>query len=225
MVGRNIQNHCNVGLEVVHVVELERAKFNHVHIVVFARHLQGQTLAHVSGQAHIEACVAEYVVCEQSGGGFTVGAGNTHHLGIGVTSGEFNFGNHRDAFAQYRLHYRRRIGDSGRLHHLIGCEDAVHAVSALFPGNAFGVEHILVFGRYLAKVAQPYVLAFVIGQNGGSGAAFAASQHHYAAAGLIIRVIHRYRILRVTNVMAARIMPIIQKRSVIFDSGIGAIGR
>ena len=53
VVGRDVEQHGDIGLEVVHVVELETAQLDDVVVVVAGSHLQGQTLAHVTGQAYL----------------------------------------------------------------------------------------------------------------------------------------------------------------------------
>ncbi len=72
MVGGDVEEHGNVGVEIIHVFKLEARKLDYIHVVVLASHLQGQTAAHVAGQAHVDAGVLEYVIGEQCGGGLAV---------------------------------------------------------------------------------------------------------------------------------------------------------
>ena len=88
VVGRDVHYHGHVGLEVVHVLQLERAEFDYVHVVVLAGHLQRQALAYVAGQSDVHARLTQNVIGEQGSGGLAVGAGDAHHLGVGVSAGE-----------------------------------------------------------------------------------------------------------------------------------------
>jgi len=90
VVGGDVHDHRHVGLEIVHVLELERAELDDVYVVVLAGHLQRQALADVAGQPYVVARVLEDVVGQQRSGGLAVAACDAHHLGVGVASGQLN---------------------------------------------------------------------------------------------------------------------------------------
>ena len=64
VVGRNIHQHGNVGAELIHVIQLERTKLNHVVIMLIRGHLQSKTLANVACQSYIQTCTLENVINE-----------------------------------------------------------------------------------------------------------------------------------------------------------------
>ena len=64
MVGRDVHQHGNVGAEVIHVIQLEGTKLNHIIIMLFRSHLQGQAVTDVAGQPYIQSCTLENVVDE-----------------------------------------------------------------------------------------------------------------------------------------------------------------
>ena len=64
MVGGDVEQHGNIGAEVVHVVELERREFDDVVFMWVFSHLQSQRTSDVSGQSHVVACLAEDVIDE-----------------------------------------------------------------------------------------------------------------------------------------------------------------
>ena len=76
-------------------------------------------------------------------------------------------------------HHGGGVGDAGALDNLVGVEDAVHGVAALFPLYAFGVEHGGVAWRHGAVVAEEHAHAFVLGEDGCAGAALAGAEHYY----------------------------------------------
>ena len=48
MVGSDVHQYGNVGLEVIHVVELEAAELYHIVVVVILCHLQRKALAYIA---------------------------------------------------------------------------------------------------------------------------------------------------------------------------------
>ena len=133
MVGSDVEQHGDVGFEVIHVVELETAQLNHIDIVVGCRHLICEACPHVSSQAHVQAGVLEDVVGKHCGCCLAVTTRDTYHFRIGIASGKFDFRNHRDVFSLYFLDDRRCVGDARTFHHLVGGKDALLGVVALLP--------------------------------------------------------------------------------------------
>ena len=64
MVGGDVQQNGDVGAEVIHVVQLERAQLNHIIGMRVFCHLQGKAVADVACQTYIIACILEDVVDE-----------------------------------------------------------------------------------------------------------------------------------------------------------------
>ena len=200
--------------------------------MLLACHLKGHAAAHVACEAHVDACVFEYVVSEECGGGLSVAAGDADHLCIGVASGQFDFGDHGNAFLGDGLHHGSGRGNAGAFDHLVGREYAVHRVAPLFPFYTFVVEHAAIVSGYGSIVAEKHVHSFFLAEDGGAYAALTSAEydeifcHWYACCCFSLSGVRiaDYLILRVTNVMTARKMPMIQKRVTIFDSGIARKG-
>ena len=91
VVGGDVENHGHVGAETVHVFKLETRELDDVDVVGIAGHLQSKAFANVSGEPDVYAGVLKNMVCEKSGGGFAVRAGNANHFSVGVATGELNF--------------------------------------------------------------------------------------------------------------------------------------
>ena len=92
MVWRDIRDDGYVRAEIVAAVQLEAADFQHVIVVLFGGYLVGVTLAYVSSQTHVQACLLEQVVEQGSGGGLAVGAGYADLLCLVVSGCELYFG-------------------------------------------------------------------------------------------------------------------------------------
>lgn len=84
MVGGNVQQHSDVGPEVVHIVELERTQFDNVVLMRVLSHLQGQTLSYVSGETGIVAGTLEDVVYETCRCRLTITSCYTNHFRVGI---------------------------------------------------------------------------------------------------------------------------------------------
>ena len=72
MVWRDVQQDGDVGTEVVHVVQLERAQFYDIVFVRILGHLKCQRVSDIAGQTCIVACFLEDVVDQRGGRGLTV---------------------------------------------------------------------------------------------------------------------------------------------------------
>ena len=102
VVGSDVEQHGNVGTEVVHIVELERGDFQYIPIAVAFffdfSYLKCERTTDVSGQSYVESGRLEDVEDERCCGGFAVGACDAEHLGVGVARCEFEFGENGDVF-------------------------------------------------------------------------------------------------------------------------------
>ena len=98
MIGSDIHEDSDVGAKLIHVVQLEGTQFYDIIIMLFHGYLQGKAVADVSCQSHVQSRTLEDMINERSGGSLTVGAGDTNHLGVCITSGKLYFGDDRNAF-------------------------------------------------------------------------------------------------------------------------------
>ena len=137
--------------------------------------MQSEAFAHIAGKPHIEPCALEDVIGEHCGSGLAVATGDAHHLGCGIASGKFDFGNHRDIFRDDFLHDRCLFGDSGAFHNLICHENATLGVPTLFPRHIIFVEHFDVMWGNCAHIAEPYIATLEFSKNSGTHSAFSAS--------------------------------------------------
>ena len=119
VVGRDIEYHGYVGLEVIHIVKLEARQLYDVYGVRVKGHLQGQAFANVACQAYVESGTAQDMVGEQGSGGLAVGAGDAHHPGIGEAAGKFYLGYYRCALRDKLFHQRSGKWYTGTLDHYI----------------------------------------------------------------------------------------------------------
>ena len=62
MVWSDVHQHGDIGMELIHVVELEAAEFNDIIVIITFSHLISQTLPDIACQSHIQACFLEDVI-------------------------------------------------------------------------------------------------------------------------------------------------------------------
>ena len=197
--------------ELVHAVELERAQFQHVPVVIARGDRVGEALADVAAQSDPHPGVAHDLVYERRGGSFAVRAGDADALRPArVAARELYFGDHGNACGAEFSHQRRRFGDAGRLDDLRGVEDALFGMAALLVGHLPLVELGLVAVGDPPRIGEEDVEPFLLGEDRGAVSADAAAQHCY--------LFHDYRIFNVTRVMAASSSEMIQKRRTILVS-------
>ena len=92
MVGSDVHDHCDVGAELVHIVQLETRQLDDIVVEVLGGHLQGERLAYVACQSDIETAGLEDVVGHHRRGGLAIGSGDTDHLRISVSTRKLDFG-------------------------------------------------------------------------------------------------------------------------------------
>ena len=211
MVGRDVHQHGDVGFEVVHAVELETTELQHIDIVFLRGHLHGVALPDVAAQTYVQACVLQEIVDERGGRGLAVAAGDADFLRRVVVAGELDLGNDGRALFVEFDHQWRGLRDTGALDHEVCSEDTVGAVAAFLEGDVpflqFAAE-VLFQGT---AVRQEGVEVLDFGQYRCAYAAFAAAENDC--------FFHVYRIFKVTMVMTARMMEMIQNRTTILFSG------
>ncbi len=91
VVGSNIQENGDIGLEINHTVELEAAQFEHIIVVILRSHHHRKAFSHISGQAGIQSRFSQHVVDQACGGCFAVAPGDTDLFGTGIPACKFNF--------------------------------------------------------------------------------------------------------------------------------------
>ena len=62
MVGSDIHQDGDVGLEIVHIVELERRQLNHIIVAFLLGHLQRQAVTYIACQTYIQSRTHQHVV-------------------------------------------------------------------------------------------------------------------------------------------------------------------
>ena len=175
VVGRDVKQHGHIGLELIHVIQLETAQFNDVHVVMLGSDLQRQTTAHITCQAHVQTRFLEDVIGEFGRRCLAIAAGDANHLGIGVATRKFNLA-HDGNFALNGLgHHGCCVGDARALHYLVGVEDLFRGVPAFLPGDVILVEQVLIGLPDGAGITQPHVHAFHFGKHCGTRAALASA--------------------------------------------------
>ncbi len=97
-------------------------------------------------------------------------------------------------------------------------------MTALFPGDSLVDQLLLIVRRDFAVVRQKHIHSFILGKNCGSDTAFTTTENYNLLIhSLVLKFF--YRIFNVTKVITASIMPTIQNRVTILDSGMGMKGR
>ena len=178
MVGGDVKHHSHIGLEVIHVFKLETAQLDYIHIVMLKCHLPSKALAYIAGQTDIHTRVFQDVIGEQGCGGFTVTTGDTHHLGIGISSGKLDFRNYRYIFRNDALHNGSCGWNTGAFHNLIGRQYASLGVLTFFPLDAMLFKCLLITRRDVSHVRQENIHTFYFAENCGTNATFASAQYH-----------------------------------------------
>ena len=144
MVGGDVEQHGDVGVEVIHVVELEAAQLYHVPGVRSLCHLQSQGVAYVASQPHVVARLFHDVVDERCGGGLAVASGDADHAGVGIPACKLYLAYHGNVASHHLLYHRGFLGYAGALYYLVGIEYLVFAMVSFFPFYPVAVEHGLV---------------------------------------------------------------------------------
>ena len=106
------------------------------------------------------------MVDEQGSGGLAVGAGDADGLGVGVSSGEFDFRDDGSALLGELTHQGSRRGYAGAFHHLIGIENQLRSMAILLERDAALIEHIFIFVGDGAIVAHEDIHPFRLAEDG-----------------------------------------------------------
>ena len=175
MVGSDIHQYGDIGTELIHIIQLEGAELDNIIIVLFHCHLQGEAVADVSGQSHVQSRTLENVVNERSSGSLTVRTCNTNHFSVCITSGKFYLGDDRDTFLFQFQNQRRVIRDTGAFYHLIGIEYQLFGMLSFLPSNVIPVQQFLVFVFNGGHIGYERIETLNFGEYGSSRAAFACS--------------------------------------------------
>ena len=211
MVGGNVRYYRDVRPEIIGVVELEAADFQHVIVVFLGSHLKGVALADVAAQAYVETGLLEQIVDQGGGGSLAVGTGYADLLGAVVARSEFNLGHNVGSLGRQCLYHGRCGGDAGTLDHLVGVQYLVGGMSAFLEGDFPFAQHVGIFLLDASVVGEEYVKSFYFCEHRGSYAALGPAQYNYSC--------HNYLILSTAKVETAKMIPIIQKRVTMRGSG------
>ena len=178
MVRRNVQQHGNIGTEVIHIVQLERRELDDVVFMGFFCHLQSQRVADVASQSCVIASSLEYMIDEARCGGLSIGARDANHLRRGVAACKLYLADDGNACLDSLGDHRSRIGDARTLDNLVGIEDEALRMLSFLPGNAAFVEHLLIAWSYLRHVTHKHVETFFLRQHSSTGSAFSCSKYY-----------------------------------------------
>ena len=163
VVGGDVQQDGDVGLKLVHVVQLERAQLDDVVLMRVLGHLQCQTAPYVASQSGIVASRLEDVVNQRRGGGFAVAARDANHLRVGVTPGKLYFADDADALCHGLLHHWSLFRDARTLDDFVSVQNEFGGVMLLFPPNVVLIQRLLVFVFDFTHVRNKYVETFFLG--------------------------------------------------------------
>ena len=89
MVRSDVRYDGYIGLEVIHIVQLEAAELQHVYVELLGRHLIGVALSYVSAQTDVKSGLAEKMIYERGGGRLAVASGYADLLCLVISSGKF----------------------------------------------------------------------------------------------------------------------------------------
>ena len=178
MVGSDVCDDCYVGPEIIGVVELEAADFQHIVIVLLGSHLKGVALAYVPAEACVQPCLLKQVVDQGGGRRLAVRSSDADFLRAVVAGGEFYL---RD----YVYSFLPELPDDGcslryarTLDYFVGIENLLPAVSSLLVADAPFVQGGGVFALYLTAVGQEYVEAFYFCEDSCANSALCSSKNN-----------------------------------------------
>ena len=180
MVGRDVQQDGNVGVEVVHVVELERAKLYDVVFVRILSHLQRKRASDVARQAHVVACRLEDMIDERRRCRLAVRAGDADHLRVGVATRKLYLADNVYTLLHRSLHHRSLLRYTRTLDDFVGRENLLLGMLTLLPLDGVVVEQLLVFVLDGRHVANEHVETFLLCQHCGTGSTLAGSKNNYS---------------------------------------------
>ena len=102
MIRSDIQQDGDVGLKIIHIIQLERRQFNHIVVMVLMRHLQCQRITDITSQTDVQTGLFQDVENQRGSGCLAVRTGDTNHLGVRITCCELNL---RDDGSSLRLQF------------------------------------------------------------------------------------------------------------------------
>ena len=169
MVRSDVHQYGDVRTEVIHIIQLERAKFDNIVIVVIFGYLQSKAFADVACQTYVQTCAFENMVDQGSR------TCNTDHFGISIASGKLNLGDHRCALSFQFQDDWGIIRDTGAFNHLISIQNEFFGMVSFFPGNLMAVEKFLILVLDSGHVRNKRLKSFDFSEYGCTCAAFASS--------------------------------------------------
>ena len=175
MVRSDVHQYGDVRTEVIHIIQLERAKFDNIVIVVIFGYLQSKAFADVTCQTYVQTCAFENMVDQGSRCGLPVRTCNTDHFGISIASGKLYLGDHRCALSFQLQDDRGVIRDTGAFDYLVGIQNEFFGMVSFFPGNLMAVEKFLILVLDSRHVRNKRLKSFDFSKYGCTCAAFASS--------------------------------------------------
>ena len=180
-------------------------------------HLQGETFSHVASQTYVQSCLFQYMIRQQGCCRLAVASSDANQLRLGIASGKFKVGNHRSSLT-HKLYNKRSVGTDTRTFDYLACmKNLFLGMMAFFVVDAVFNKHSFILFLDCPVIGNEHFETFFFCENSGTHATFSSTKNddeiifsHYVS----------YRNFNVTNVSAANIRAINQKRATILDSGI-----
>ena len=135
MVRCDIQNHSNVGLKVIHTLQLKTAHLQHIVVIMFCCNLPRKAGTHIAGQSHVQSCRFQYMIKKRNSSSLSVATRHTNQFCIRISACKLNFRHNRNTLCVYLLHHRRIVWYSRTLHNLLCRQYDIFVVPTLFKLN------------------------------------------------------------------------------------------
>ena len=105
----------------------------------------------------------------------SVRTGDTDHFGIGIASGELDFGDDRCTLGFQFQDQRGFIRDTGAFDHLIGIQNEFFGMMSFLPGNMVAVKEFFILILDNGHIRNKCFKSFYFGEYGCTGTAFPGS--------------------------------------------------
>ncbi|MCY1529000.1 hypothetical protein D9M68_641240 [compost metagenome] len=151
------------------------------------------------------------MIGKHSRGRFTVRARNANGLGLCISFGKFYFRDYRNVMLNQFLNNCCFSGYPRTFYHLIGIQNLGSCMLFFFKGNSQFLQHFFITIGNRPKVGHKNIKALFFCQHCCTNTTFARTKNNQSS-------LFHYLNFKVTNVIMASMMPIIQKRVTIFAS-------
>ncbi len=175
MVRGDVGQNGDVGLEVIHIVQLETAEFQNMDVMVLRGHEHGVALPDVAAQPHVQTRLLEQVVDQRGRSGLAVASRDADLLRRVITPGEFDFRDYMDACIGNFPDNRGAQRNAWAFDHLIGIENELLGVGSALERNVPVPEHCGILVPDLPAVGKKDIEPFDFCEDRSTHAALTAS--------------------------------------------------